>query len=1187
MSKTEREHGKPETVARARRVDELCDAFEAAWRAGGRPRIEDYLDMAPRSDRATLLGELLAAEWEVRRAMGEQVESGEYLARFRDHIALVETMWRETGHDIWPTTYDLGTFPSVPVLPQVPGYTILAELGRGGMGAVYKARQTALERLVALKMILAGDFADAEAAARFRVEATTIARLKHPNIVQIHAVGEHDGRAFIELEYVAGGSLAQWLDGIPWPVDRAARFISALASAMGDVHRLGIVHRDLKPANILLADDRTPKIADFGLAKLHGRDGSLTHTEAILGSPSYMAPEQAEGKAREATPPADVYALGAILYELLTGRPPFCAATALETLQQVRSLEPVSPRRLLPQLPRDLETICLKCLDKLPERRYSNGGELAAELNRFLGHQPIVARATGLPTRLARFCRRHRSVAIASAVAAVAVLASLVLLLALALVQSAAARRLGAALNESRRLSASLIREQGIALCEQGDVDRGLLWLVRGLAAARATGDAELERIVRADIAGWSRRIHHLQARLEHAGPVRTIATSPDAKFALTGSDDGTARLWNVATGEPIGSELPHPRPVLAVALSRDGHVLLTLAEDGVARIWKAGSNPPSALTLPHPGTVVAAALSPDGRTCITGGADGTARLWDTKTANPLGAVMTHKGPVKVVVFDAPGQRVLTGSSDGSSRLWDARTGEPLGPPLVQSEAIRSAAFSLKGDSVITGSDDFTAVIWNARTGRAVAPPLRHEARVEALAFSPDGKLVITGSRDWRTRLWDAHTGALREPVIHHQAPVVAVAFSADSRTALSGSKDGTAIVLDATTGKTIGPPIVHAGEVLAVALSPDAGTAFLAGLARTANVWHLEFNQTQLSTVSHDDWIAAEAFSPDGRLVVTCNENHAQLWEAATGRVVGPPLHHDALVRCAAFTPSGDLLVTGGEDRTTRVWNVSTQSPVGRPLMNEGIIYSAAISPDGRLLLTGTHDGVLSLWELSSGRRLATRAHHLERVLAVAFSPDAARFASSGTDQKAQIWNTSRFEPIGPSLRHQGQVWTVTFSPDGRILATGSADKSVRLWDANRGTPLGSPLVERRGVRTAVFSPDGQSLFAGTIGDASRLWDLATRKPIGAPLGHLHYPVLAVWFDKTGNQVLAGLEDESIHLYDLPKPIRGSIPQVAAWCNVITNMKLDAEGGVSHLEPSEWRDSVQKLQQAGGSPLP
>jgi eukaryotic-like serine/threonine-protein kinase len=301
-------------------------------------------------------------------------------------------------------------FPSFDTRLSPPGYELLGELGRGGMGVVYKARQTALKRLVALKMILAGGHAGAQDRARFRVEAEAIARLQHPHIVQIHEVGEHDGNPFFSLEFIDGGSLVQVLSGNPLPGPRAAGLVEALARAMHFAHQRGIVHRDLKPANVLMTADGQPKITDFGLAKQLDTEDGQTHSGAVMGTPSYMAPEQAEGRVREVGPLADVYALGAILYEVLTGRAPFKGPTVLDTLEQVRTRDPLPPGRLQPGVSRDLETIALKCLAKEPARRYASAGRLADDLRRFLDGVPIQARPTPLWERGLKWARRRPAI---------------------------------------------------------------------------------------------------------------------------------------------------------------------------------------------------------------------------------------------------------------------------------------------------------------------------------------------------------------------------------------------------------------------------------------------------------------------------------------------------------------------------------------------------------------------------------------------------------------------------------------------------------------------------------------------------------------------------------------------------------------------------------------------------------
>jgi serine/threonine-protein kinase len=409
----------PGEVTAVLRVDQ-----RERWQAGERVPAEEYLRRHPAvaaSPEAAL--DLIFNEFLLRGHLGEEPSIGEYRRRFPEHadtlqaqIELHRAIAADSGSSAGPSRSAAATLapaspPGAPAWPQVPGYEVLGELGRGGMGVVYQARQAGLNRLVALKVIRAGPHAGGPELARFKAEAEAVARLQHPNVVSIYEVGEHGGLPFFSLEFCPGGSLAAKLAGTPLTPQEAARLIEALARAVHAAHEAGVIHRDLKPANVLLAADGTPKVTDFGLAKKLGDAAGQTATGAILGTPSYMAPEQAGGLGKHVGPAADVYALGANLYEMLTGRPPFKAATALDTVLQVVSDEPVPPRRLQPKVPRDLETICLKCLHKEPQKRYPSADALAEDVRRFLKGETIRARPVGQFERGWRWCRRNPAVA--------------------------------------------------------------------------------------------------------------------------------------------------------------------------------------------------------------------------------------------------------------------------------------------------------------------------------------------------------------------------------------------------------------------------------------------------------------------------------------------------------------------------------------------------------------------------------------------------------------------------------------------------------------------------------------------------------------------------------------------------------------------------------------------------------
>ncbi len=409
-------------------VDEVCDRFEAAWGAGEQPRLENYFEELQESQRLRLLEQLLSAEWDLRRGAGGSVDVAEYLRRFPDHREVVQSVFdRWQAESALGETVHQGTADTSfsETHPEIPGYEILRVLGRGGMGVVYQARDLRLKRLVALKMILSGNYASSQEHARFRSEAEAVASFRHANIVQVYEVGTHESRPFMALEFVTGGSLAERLKKGRLTSEAAAEMVEQIADGMNAAHQLGIVHRDLKPANILLDGDGTPKITDFGLAKSVESDSGLTHTGVLLGTPSYMAPEQARGEGKRVGPAADVYSLGATLYECLTGRPPFRGDGPTETVMQVLEREPVAPRNLAPRTPRDLETICLKCLEKSPSKRYSSAAALTDDLRAWRLGEPIAARPIGQVERTLKWCRRRPALAalvVVSTLAAISLL---------------------------------------------------------------------------------------------------------------------------------------------------------------------------------------------------------------------------------------------------------------------------------------------------------------------------------------------------------------------------------------------------------------------------------------------------------------------------------------------------------------------------------------------------------------------------------------------------------------------------------------------------------------------------------------------------------------------------------------------------------------------------------------------
>jgi WD40 repeat protein/tRNA A-37 threonylcarbamoyl transferase component Bud32 len=887
--------------------------------------------------------------------------------------------------------------------PTIPGYEVLGELGRGGMGVVYKARQVKLNRVVALKMVLAGEHAGPEALARFQAEAEAVARLQHPNLVQVYEVGEHDGRPYFSMEFVDGSDLDARIDGRPQPPREAAALIEVVARAVSAVHQKGVVHRDLKPANILLTADGEPKITDFGLAKrLDGAGPTLSGR--VLGTPSYMAPEQARGNASQVGPAADVYALGAMLYELLTGRPPFRAETPWDTINQVVSEEPVPPRRLQPTVPPDLETICLRCLEKQREKRYGTALNLAEDLRRFLAGEPIRARPARAWERAVKWARRRPT---AAALLAVSALALLVVLVG-GLVYSA---RLRSALQaardyaeEGRRRLVRLSVAEGTHAVDEGDWLGALPWFVEALRLD--PGDPDREQTHRVRLGVLLRQCPRLVQVWFHDGPVRYAAFSADGRHVLTASGDGTARVWDVSSGEPVSPPLKHDGPVLHGAVHPDGQTVVTASKDGAARVWDVRTGR-SVATLRHGGPVPCASFSPDGRRVLTASEDGTARLWDAATGKLLAAPLPHDGPVRWAAFGQGGRLLVTGGDDGTARVWDGVTGQPAGPPLKHGSAVVCAALSPDGRRVVTGGTDGAARLWEVRGGSRQGPALRHRATVYQATFSPDGGRVLTASDDGTACVWDAKTGVLRAGPLRHRSGLNSAVFDPDGRRVATSSDDNTGRVWDAAGSEPLTPPLRHNGTVQFAAFSPDGRQVLTVSNDNTARLWLLAARPAAVPAekagpapppLSPGRWR-----SPDGRWLVTAEGDHsAQVRDAATGKPTGPRLRHGSTVLYAAFSKYGQRLVTASDDNTARIWDPHSGDLLAGPLRHGGTVEYAAFSPDGRLVVTADNSRAVRVWDAAGGSPLTPALHVGAAVRQASFTDDGSRLGVTTADGKA-----------------------------------------------------------------------------------------------------------------------------------------------------------------------------------------
>lgn len=1093
------------------------------------------------------------------------------------------------------------------VLPKFGDYELLSEIARGGMGVVYRARQKSLNRLVAIKMVLAGQLATPESLQRFRLEAEAAARLHHPGIVPIYEIGEYETQHFFSMELIDGGSLAECLpefslDPQASPAVRReqqtciAELLVRVARALDFAHQHGVLHRDLKPSNILIDQQGIPHLTDFGLAKLTGRESSgLTLSHAVLGTPGYLAPEQAAGSV-DVTTAADIYGLGATLYELLTGRPPFVGANAMETMLMAIGHEPQRPRQFNPNIHRDLETIALRCLEKVPEQRYASAAAVADELERFLRHEPIVARPVGSAERVWRWCRRKP--ALASLVGA--------LILTFVMGSSIALWQWSRAKQANVRLTQSVENLQWAAIDE----------MVKTRQASRAL--AKVASMLRESPRDWKAAMFGMSVMEQHGFPVPasppirhpqgtelTVARlSPDGKLIVTASFDGTARFWDSTTSEPVGSPLQHEATVTWAEFNPEGSLLATCSEDRVVRLWDVASGNIVGQPLTHEEGVVGAYFSGDGNSLLTR-TPRTVAVYDVPTQKRRLGPVSHDARVAAAKFTADcrivfiarqaGENSLvqlwkletgelekelrTGtladadiSSDGSrivtildqrGHVWDVASGQKIQSFDSRNGRMGRVAFSPRGENIAAIGLDHWVRVWDAAAGTPITPEMPHYYLLNGLRFLDSGDRLITWGDDALMQIWDVETGEnyaepMRHPhrvvyaesgIVNHQEVFLTARSHLKSRSKSVGT--GAAQIWrirkkrELVTRSKYDDPYGYDGSIL----SADGKLLALGATNQQVSVMRTDTGAEVCGslTVRGGPW--GILFTPDAkRLVTTTSRGQVTVWSIPDGKPLFEPVELPTTIQPVDITKDGQRFATGSTDGFVRVWSIVT----GRPMWegeHGSEINSLAFSANGQLLASAGEDRVVRVWQVESGQLVHELRGHQNEVMRVSFSTDQRRLVSASLDFTARIWDVASGQQQ-LVLPHQGEVLDTAFSPDGRYVATGSRDRTAVVWDAATGLPHRGSLLHEQGIRNLSFTADGQRLFTLDF-HGIRWWDVASGHPLTVHLPHhMHggtgFQSISTSPNLTpdGNTAFVATDSSAAHLWHAPVPP----PHIPPW---------------------------------------